>query len=46
MIDAARSLGLPATYTGSGGAIVGICDDPEKLAALATGDVQVTRATL
>ena len=28
LIDAARRLGLPATYTGSGGAIVGIATDP------------------
>ena len=34
MIDAARALGLPATYTGSGGAIVGIAHDPEALARL------------
>jgi glucuronokinase len=34
MIDAARALGLPATYTGSGGAIVGIAHDAEAVARL------------
>lgn len=32
MIDTARSLGLPAKFAGSGGAIIGICESPEKLA--------------
>lgn len=35
MVDAAHALGLPATYTGSGGAIVGIASDPEAVARLA-----------
>jgi glucuronokinase len=35
MIEAARRLGLPATYTGSGGAIVGIAADPAAVAELA-----------
>jgi glucuronokinase len=30
MIELARSLGLPAKFPGSGGAIVGICDSSEK----------------
>jgi glucuronokinase len=34
MIDAARALHLPATYTGSGGAIVGLAHDPEAVAQL------------
>lgn len=34
MIDAARALGLSATYTGSGGAIAGVAGDPERLQAL------------
>ncbi len=32
MIEAARQVGLPATYTGSGGAIVGILAEPTGLA--------------
>lgn len=35
MVDEARALGLPATYTGSGGAIVGCATDPEAVARLA-----------
>jgi len=35
MIDRARALGLSATYTGSGGAIVGVLPDPDALPALA-----------
>jgi glucuronokinase len=34
MIDAARELGLPATYTGSGGAIVGLAHDADALTEL------------
>jgi len=34
MVDSARRLGLSATYTGSGGAIVGVASDPEAVAAL------------
>jgi glucuronokinase len=34
MIDAARELQLPATYTGSGGAIVGLARDAEALIEL------------
>ena len=50
MIAAARGLGLSATYTGSGGAIVGIADDAEKLKALrarlAPDGVTVARAVV
>ena len=31
MVDAARELGISATYTGSGGAIAGIADDPDRV---------------
>lgn len=34
MVDAARALGLSATYTGSGGAIAGIATDPDAVDAL------------
>lgn len=34
LVDFARSLGLPVTYTGSGGAIAGIATDAEAVAAL------------
>jgi glucuronokinase len=34
LIDAARALGLHATYTGSGGAIAGIAPDPDAIAHL------------
>jgi glucuronokinase len=34
MIDAARALGLPVTYTGSGGAVVGVCEDADRLERL------------
>ncbi|MDQ3675222.1 MAG: GHMP kinase [Actinomycetota bacterium] len=34
MVDKARALGLSATYTGSGGAIVGIASDADALRAL------------
>jgi glucuronokinase len=34
LIDAARELGAPANYTGSGGAIVGLFRDEDHLAAL------------
>ena len=34
LVGHARRLGLSATYTGSGGAIVGIAADPEAMAAL------------
>ena len=34
MVQAARALGLPATYTGSGGAIVGIASDRAAVAEL------------
>jgi len=34
MVDRARGLGLSATYTGSGGAIVGVASDPDAVAAL------------
>jgi len=34
----ARDHGLHATYTGSGGAIVGIATDPEAVTALARDD--------
>jgi glucuronokinase len=34
MVDAARELGAPANYTGSGGAIVGLFRDDDHLAAL------------
>jgi hypothetical protein len=34
LCDAARRAGLPATYTGSGGAVVGVCPDPERLERL------------
>ncbi len=34
MIDTARSLGLSAGFTGSGGAIIGVCEDPERLKRL------------
>ena len=34
LVRAARDLGLCANYAGSGGAIVGLCEDPERLAAL------------
>jgi hypothetical protein len=46
MIDAARELHLPATYTGSGGAIVGIARDPEALEELSRklGKQRVARA--
>jgi glucuronokinase len=46
MIDAARELRLPATYTGSGGAIIGIARDAEALTELSKklGDQQVQRA--
>jgi glucuronokinase len=46
MIDAARELGLPATYTGSGGAIVGIARDADTLTELSRklGDDRVARA--
>ena len=33
MIELARSVGLPAKFSGSGGAIVGICDTVEKFRA-------------
>ena len=35
IVDAARELGLPATYTGSGGAVVGIARDRAAVAELA-----------
>jgi glucuronokinase len=35
LIERARALGLSATYTGSGGAIVGIASDADAVAALA-----------
>ncbi len=35
IVDAARGVGLPATYTGSGGAVVGIVHDRVALAELA-----------
>ena len=48
MIDAARRAGLSATYTGSGGAIVGLPGDPAALdelgARLAGRGVRVVRA--
>jgi glucuronokinase len=45
MIAAACELGLPATYTGSGGAIVGIAHDAEAIAALQrSARVQVRKA--
>ena len=31
MVETARSLGLPAKFAGSGGAIIGICESPEEL---------------
>jgi glucuronokinase len=34
MIEVARSVGAAATFAGSGGAIVGVCDGPEQRAAL------------
>jgi len=34
MVDHARRLGLSATYTGSGGAIVGVASDPDAVAEL------------
>lgn len=34
MVQHARRLGLSATYTGSGGAIVGVASDPDAVAAL------------
>ncbi|MGH2841454.1 MAG: hypothetical protein ACRDKY_11595, partial [Solirubrobacteraceae bacterium] len=34
MIEHARALGLSATYTGSGGAIVGIASDPDAVRGL------------
>ncbi|RPI28917.1 MAG: GHMP kinase [Acidobacteria bacterium] len=34
MIELARCLGLPATYAGSGGSIVGICEDEATFARL------------
>ena len=50
MIDAARALGLPATYTGSGGAVVGIARDSAAVAALAErlepAGVKLARATM
>jgi glucuronokinase len=38
LVERARTLGLSATYTGSGGAIVGIAADGEAVAALARHD--------
>jgi glucuronokinase len=38
LVGRARALGLGATYTGSGGAIVGIATDGDKVAALARQD--------
>jgi glucuronokinase len=35
MIEIARSFGLPAKFPGSGGAIIGICEDQEQVPALA-----------
>ncbi len=35
LVDRARVLGLPATYSGSGGAIVGVATDAEAVTALA-----------
>jgi len=37
MVELARSLGLPATYAGSGGSIVGICADEATFAELRKG---------
>lgn len=44
MIARARALGLHATYTGSGGAIVGIATDPGAVAALRGDGVEVAPA--
>jgi glucuronokinase len=50
MVAAARHVGLSATYTGSGGAIVGVVSDPEALPQLeddlATDGVRVERALI
>ncbi len=49
MIDTLRSLGLPAKFAGSGGAVVGFSEDPERLAvardALADEGFQSTTLT-
>jgi len=34
MVDAARALALPVTYTGSGGAVVGIAEDADRVERL------------
>jgi glucuronokinase len=44
LVERARALGLKATYTGSGGAIVGIAADPDAVAALASDQVRVVAA--
>jgi len=50
MIDDARRVGLPATYTGSGGAIVGVAGDPAAVEhlerRLAARGVRVVAATV
>jgi glucuronokinase len=44
LVASARRLGLSATYTGSGGAIVGIASDEDALGALKTEQVRVAKA--
>jgi glucuronokinase len=47
MIETARSVGVSAKFTGSGGAIVGICEDDttfsKLVAAMAPLNVRVIR---
>jgi glucuronokinase len=46
MIDAARSAGAAANYTGSGGAIVAVCDDAAHQARISAGLAAIGAETL
>ncbi len=46
LVRRARDLGMSATYTGSGGAIVGVASDDDALDALQDADTCVARASV
>ena len=46
MIETARSAGAAANYTGSGGAIIAVCDDPSHRAQVAAALAAIGCETL